>query len=56
LTRKIKKDKVKEMKVTVIEKEYASGTSKKANKDFSATVVHISHKKNGVDGLSVDSI
>ena len=44
------------MKVTVLGKEYASGTSKKTGKDFAATVVHVSHKKNGVDGLSVDSI
>jgi len=44
------------MKVTVLGKEYASGTSKKTGKDFAAMVVHVSHKKNGVDGLSVDSI
>ena len=44
------------MKVTVIGKEYASGTSKKTGKDFAATVVHVSHKKNGVDGTAVDSI
>jgi len=56
LTGKIKKDKVKEMKATVLGKEHASGTSKKTGKDFAATAVHVSHKKNGVDGLSVDSI
>jgi len=44
------------MKVTVLGKEYASGTSKKTGKDFAATVVHVSHKKNGVDGLSVDNM
>jgi len=44
------------MKVTVIGKEFVSGTSKKTQKDFASNVVYISHKKNGVDGLAVDSV
>lgn len=44
------------MKVTVIGKEYVSGTSKKTGKPFAANVVHISHKKNGVEGMAVDSV
>ena len=38
------------MKVTVMGKEYVSGTSKKTGKDFAANVVHVTHKKNGVEG------
>ena len=44
------------MKVKVLGKEYVSGTSKKTGKDFAGTVVHVSHKKNGVDGLAVEAI
>lgn len=44
------------MKVNVIGKEFVSGTSKKTGKPFSANVVHVSQKKNGVEGLAVDSI
>lgn len=44
------------MKVTVIGKEFVSGTSKKTQKDFASNVVHVSHKKNGVEGLAVDSV
>lgn len=44
------------MKCVVLGKEFASGTSKKTGKDFAATVVHVSFKKNKVDGQAVDSI
>jgi hypothetical protein len=44
------------MRVSIIGKEFVSGTSKKTGKDFAANVVHVSYKKNGVDGLAVDSI
>lgn len=44
------------MKVTVMGKEYVSGTSKRTGKDFAANVVHVTHKKNGVEGVAVDAI
>ena len=44
------------MKVTVIGKEHASGTSKKTGKPFDANVAHVTHKKNGVEGAAVDSV
>ena len=44
------------MKVTVIGKEYVSGTSKKTGKPFAANVVHVSQKKMGVEGFAADSI
>lgn len=44
------------MKVTVIGKEFVSGTSKKSGKDFAANVVHIAHNKNGVTGQAVDTV
>lgn len=44
------------MKVNVIGKEFVSGTSRKTQKDFAANVVHVSYKKNGVEGNAVDSI
>lgn len=44
------------MKVTVVGKEYVCGKSKKSGKDFAANVVHVTHKKMGVDGVAVDSI
>lgn len=44
------------MKVTVLGKEFASGVSKKSGKDFASTVVHVSFKKNKVDGQAVDSV
>ena len=44
------------MKAVVLGKEYASGTSKKSGKDFAATVVHVSFKKNKVEGQAVDSV
>jgi hypothetical protein len=44
------------MKVMVLGKEHASGTSKRTGKDFDNTVVHVSFKKNRVDGSAVDSI
>ena len=44
------------MKAVVLGKEYASGTSKKTGKPFAATVVHVSFKKNKVEGQAVDSV
>ena len=44
------------MKVTVVGKEYVHGTSRKNGKPFEANVVHVSHKKMGVEGQAVDSI
>jgi len=44
------------MKVNVLGKEYVHGTSHKTGKDFAANVVHISHKKNGVEGVCVESV
>lgn len=44
------------MKVVVIGKEYVSGTSRKNGKPFEANVAHVSFKKMGVEGQSVDSI
>mgnify|MGYP000855905866 CR=1 FL=1 len=44
------------MKVTVTGKEYVSGTTKKTGKDFAANVVHVTHKKNGVEGYATDAI
>ena len=44
------------MRVKVIGKEYASGTSKKTGKDFAATVAHISFKKNKCEGVAVESV
>lgn len=44
------------MKVTVVGKEHASGTSKKTGKPFSNTVVHVNFKKNRVDGQAVDTV
>ena len=44
------------MKVMVIGKEYISGTSKKTGKPFEANLVHVSYKKNGVEGQAVEGI
>ena len=44
------------MKVTVIGKEYISGTSKKTGRPFEANLVHVSYKKNGVEGQAVEGI
>ena len=44
------------MKCTVLGKEFTSGTAKKTGNPFAANVVHVSHKKNGVEGLVVESI
>ena len=44
------------MKVFVIGKEHAEGTSKKTGNPFSNTVVHVSYKKNRVEGQAVDTI
>ena len=44
------------MKVCVIGKEHAEGTSKKTGNPFSNTVVHVSYKKNRVEGQAVEAI
>lgn len=44
------------MKVTVIGKSHLSGTSKKTGKPYDSTIVHVSCKKNGVDGLAAETI
>lgn len=44
------------MKVVVLGKEHASGTSKKTGNPFDNTVVHVSFKKNRCEGQGVDSI
>lgn len=44
------------MKVTVLGKEFVSGTSKKTGKDFASNVVHIAYKKNRVDGQAVEAV
>jgi len=44
------------MKVTVIGKDHISGTSKKTGKPYDLNVVHITSKRNGVDGLAADQI
>lgn len=44
------------MKVCVIGKEHAEGTSKKSGNPFSNTVVHVSYKKNRVEGQAVEAI
>ena len=44
------------MKVCVIGKEHAEGTSKKTGNPYSNTVVHVSHKKNRVEGQAVEAI
>ena len=44
------------MKVCVIGKEHAEGTSKKSGNPFSNTVVHVSYKRNRVEGQAVEAI
>ena len=44
------------MKVTVVGKEFVSGTSRKTGRPFALNLIHLTHKKNGVDGLVVESI
>ena len=44
------------MKVMVVGKEHAGGTSKKTGKPFSATLVHVSYKKMHCDGAAVETI
>ena len=44
------------MKVSVVGKEFVSGTSKRTGKDFASNVAYVTHKKNGVNGLAVYSI
>ena len=44
------------MKVTVVGKEHVSGKSRKTGNPFDANVAHVTHKKNGCEGLTVDSI
>ena len=44
------------MKVCVIGKEHAEGISKKNGNPFSNTVVHVSYKKNRVEGQAVEAI
>ena len=44
------------MKVTVVGKEHVSGKSRKTGNPFDANIAHVTHKKNGCEGLTVDSI
>lgn len=44
------------MKVTVVGKEHLSGKSRKTGKDFDSNIAHVTYKKNGVDGQTVESI
>ena len=44
------------MKVMVVGKESASGTSKKTGKAFAATIAHISFKKAKCEGSAVESV
>ena len=44
------------MKVTVVGKRHLAGKSRKTGNDFNNTVVYVTMKQNGVDGLSVDSL
>ncbi|MBQ2061404.1 MAG: hypothetical protein II458_01890 [Oscillospiraceae bacterium] len=44
------------MKVMVVGKEYVSGTSKRTGKAFESNVAYVTHKKNGVTGVAVDSV
>lgn len=44
------------MKVMVVGKEHAGGTSRKTGKVFSNTLVHVSYKKPRVDGVAVETI
>lgn len=44
------------MKVTVVGKEYVSGTSKRTGKAFASNVAYVTHKKNGINGVAVDSV
>lgn len=44
------------MKVVVLGKEFASGTSKKTGKDFAATVAHVAYKKARCEGQCVESV
>ena len=44
------------MKVMVLGKEHMSGTSKKTGKAYDANVVHVSYKRSGVEGQTVESV
>jgi len=44
------------MKATVIGKEYVKGVAKKTGNPFEANVVHITYKKNKVEGQSCESV
>jgi len=44
------------MKVNVVGKKFVSGTSKKTGKEFAANVAYVAHKKNGVEGMAVDTV
>lgn len=44
------------MKVRVVGKESASGTSKKTGKAFAATIAHVSFKKTRCEGNAVESV
>lgn len=44
------------MKVTVLGKEFVSGTSKKTGREYASTVVHVAFKKNRVEGQAVESV
>lgn len=44
------------MIVTVVGKERIAGTSRKTGKAFDSVVAHCVYPKNGVDGMSVDSL
>ena len=44
------------MKVRVVGKEFASGTSRKSGKDFAATIAHIVYPKARCEGQAVESV
>lgn len=44
------------MKVMVVGKESASGTSRKSGKAFAATIAHVSFKKARCEGQAVESV
>jgi len=44
------------MKVTVVGKERLQGVSKKTGKEYNATLVHITYKKQFCDGLAAETV
>ena len=44
------------MKVIVLGKENINGTSKKTGKEYNLNMIHITYKRNGVDGQAVDTV